>query len=228
MQEKAIKAAVRQIAPCVVQIETQGGTELVAVGRRMPGGPAGIRLGTGPTTGLIVHADGYVISSAFNFANKPQAILVRLPGHKEAYVAEIIANDETRMLTLLKVVGVNGKLPVPLAVPKSEMKIGQTALAVGRTLVGQTEQMPSVSVGIISAVQRIFGKAIQTDAKVSPTNYGGPLIDLSGRVQGVLVPASPHSEGETAGFEWYDSGIGFAIPLGGHQPRSAQDAQGHG
>ena len=32
-------------------------------------------------------------------------------------------------------------------------------------------------------------------------------------MQGVLVPASPRSEEETAGVEWYDSGIGFAIPL---------------
>lgn len=213
LQEKAIKAAVRKIAPCVVQIETQGGTELVAAGPRAPGGPPGIRLGAGPTTGLIVHADGYILSSAFNFANKPQAIHVRVPGHKEAYVAEIVANDQTRMVTLLKLVGVNGKLPVPIAVPKSEMRIGQTSLAVGRTLVGQVEQMPSVSVGILSALNRIWGKAVQTDAKVSPTNYGGPLIDLLGRVQGVLVPASPRSEGDTAGFEWYDSGIGFAIPL---------------
>jgi serine protease Do len=213
LQEKAIKVAVRKIAPCVVQIETQGGTELVAAGPRMPGGPPGIRLGAGPTTGLIVHADGYVISSAFNFANKPQAIHVRVPGHKEAYVAEVVANDQTRMLTLLKLVGVNGKLPLPVAVPKSEMRIGQTALAVGRTLVGQVDSMPSVSVGILSALNRIWGRALQTDAKVSPTNYGGPLIDLLGRVQGVLVPASPRSEGDTAGFEWYDSGIGFAIPL---------------
>lgn len=213
LQEKVIKAAVRKIAPCVVQIETQGGTELVGAGPRGPGGPPGIRLGAGPTTGLIVHADGYVVSSAFNFANKPQAIHVRIPGHKEAYVAEIVANDRTRMLMLLKIVGVNGKLPLPIAVPRSEMRIGQTSLAVGRTLVGQVEQMPSVSVGILSALNRIWGKAVQTDAKVSPTNYGGPLIDLSGRVQGVLVPASPRAEGDTAGFEWYDSGIGFAIPL---------------
>ena len=213
LQEKAIKAAVRKISPCVVQIETQGGTELVAIGPRAPGRAPGIRLGTGPTTGLIVHPDGYVISSAFNFANKPQAIHVRVPGHENPYVAEIVANDQTRMLTLLKLEGVRGKLPVPAAAPKNEMRIGQTALAVGRTLVGQAEQMPSVSVGIISALNRIWGKAVQTDAKVSPTNYGGPLIDLYGRVQGVLVPASPRSEGETAGFEWYDSGIGFAIPL---------------
>jgi S1-C subfamily serine protease/predicted esterase len=214
LQEKAIKAAVLKVAPCVVQIETQGGTELVTSGGpRMPGGPAGIRLGTGPTTGLTVHGDGYVISSAFNFANKPQSILVSVPGHKERYVAEIVANDQTRMLTLLKLIGVSDKLTVPVPSPKSEMRIGQTALAVGRTLTGPTRPMPSVSVGIISALDRIWGKAIQTDAKVSPTNYGGPLIDLYGRVQGVLVPASPRAEGETAGFEWYDSGIGFAIPL---------------
>jgi len=39
------------------------------------------------------------------------------------------------------------------------------------------------------------------------------MIDIQGRVQGILVPASPNSEEETAGFEWYDSGIGFAIPM---------------
>ena len=50
---------------------------------------------------------------------------------------------------------------------------------------------PQVSVGIISAKNRIWGKAIQTDAKISPSNYGGPLIDLQGRVLGVLVPMSP-------------------------------------
>jgi S1-C subfamily serine protease/predicted esterase len=65
----------------------------------------------------------------------------------------------------------------------------------------------------VSALGRIWGKAIQTDAKVSPVNYGGPLIDIQGRVLGVLVPASPRAQDETAGMEWYDSGIGFAIPL---------------
>src|SRR5262249_27142393 len=64
-----------------------------------------------------------------------------------------------------------------------------------------------------SALHRIWGKAVQTDAKVSPVNYGGPLIDVDGRVIGVLIPASPFAEGDTAGVEWYDSGIGFAVPL---------------
>src|SRR5207253_1130883 len=68
-------------------------------------------------------------------------------------------------------------------------------------------------VGYISATGRIWGKALQTDAKISPINYGGPMVDIEGRVQGILVPASPQGEDVTAGFEWYDSGIGFAIPM---------------
>ena len=35
-------------------------------------------LGTGPTSGLIVSEDGYVISSSFNFLSKPVSILVTL------------------------------------------------------------------------------------------------------------------------------------------------------
>jgi S1-C subfamily serine protease len=208
LQEQAIKAAVARVAPSVVQIETSGGTEIVSAGPR----GAQVRKGAGPTTGLVVAPDGYVISSAFNFSNKPSSILVAVPGHKERYVAKVVATDQTRMLTLLKLNDVSG-LPVPEAAPKAPIKEGQTAIAVGRTLAGDVALPPSVSVGIISAVGRIWGKALQTDAKVSPTNYGGPLLDVQGRVMGVLVPASPRAEGETAGVEWYDSGIGFAIPL---------------
>ena len=72
---------------------------------------------------------------------------------------------------------------------------------------------PNLAVGILSALDRIWGKAIQTDAAVSPNNYGGPLVDIRGRVLGVLVPLSPEADDEMAGVEWYDSGIGFAVPL---------------
>ena len=211
LQEKATKAAIAKVAPSVVQIETSGGTELISTGPR----GQQVRKGVGPTTGLVVATDGYIISSAFNFANKPTAIFVTVPGHKERYVAKIVATDQTRMLTLLKIEAT--ALTVPVAVPKKDMRVGQWALALGRALDRPEDrglsQPPSVSVGILSALNRIWGKAVQTDAKVSPANYGGPLVDISGRVQGVLVPASPRAAGETAGLEWYDSGIGFAIPL---------------
>src|SRR5947209_8525240 len=83
LQEKAIKAAVKKVAPSVVMIETAGGTEVITAG---PKG-AMIRKGIGPTSGVVVGEDGYIISSAFNFANKPSSILVAVAGHKERHVA---------------------------------------------------------------------------------------------------------------------------------------------
>lgn len=220
--EKTTKAAVAKVAPSVVQIQTAGGLDVIAPpptpgNQRMPMNPiaalgigTGLRTGEGPTTGVIVSPDGYVISSAFNFANKPTEVFVSVPGKRDRYVAKVVATDHARMLTLLKIDATG--LPVPQATPKKEIKVGQYALAVGRTW-ASADSPPSVSVGIVSALDRIWGKAVQTDAKVSPVNYGGPLVDVQGRVEGILVPASPRAQDETAGHEWYDSGIGFAVPL---------------
>jgi serine protease Do len=198
LEERAIRSAVERVAPSVVRIETVGGSE--KVGKML--------VGTGPTTGLIVSADGYIVSSAFSFAQQPDSILVTLPsGNRQA--AKLVATDHSRLLVLLKVDASEQLIPA-IPVPQNEVRVGQWAVAVGRVF---EAQRPNVSVGIVSAVGRIWGKAIQTDAKISPNNYGGPLIDIAGRVLGVLVPMSPQGGGELAGVEWYDSGIGFAIPL---------------
>lgn len=158
--EKAIKASAAQVAPSVVQVETTGGTEMISTGPR----GMQIRKGVGPTTGLIVAADGYIISSAFNFANKPTAIFITVPGHKERYPATVVATDFTRMLTLLKIAPEDKQLPVPAAAPKKEIAVGQTAIALGRTLDRaedrELKQLPAVSIGIVSALNRIWGKAL--------------------------------------------------------------------
>lgn len=198
LREAAMRDTVRAVAPSVVRIETFAGLE--RVGR--------MAVASGPTTGLVVSEDGYIVSSEFNFVQKPASILVTLPDGQRL-PATIVARDHSRMLVLLKV-NTDQKLLVPTPVPRDEMYVGQWALAIGRTYGGQ---LPSMSAGIVSAVNRIWSKAIQTDAKVSPSNYGGPLVDIRGRVFGVLVPLSPEGQGALAGAEWYDSGIGFAIPL---------------
>ncbi len=197
LEERAFKQAVSQVAPSLVRIETVGGLDQVQ----------NFLLGNGPTTGVVVSADGYVISSSFNFLSKPASILVTTTDGKRL-AAKAIANDTVRMLTLLKVEA-DGLVPArPTAKPS--IRVGQWAIAVGRALDANS---PNVSVGIVSAVNRVWGKAIQTDAKISPVNYGGALVDVDGSVMGVLVPLSPQDNSPVAGVEWYDSGIGFAIPL---------------
>lgn len=199
VEAEAIRAAVDAIAPSVIRLETVGGRE--KVGRTVAS--------PGPTTGVVVAEDGYVISSTYSFANQPTTILAVLPSGKRV-AAKIVARDKSRMLVLLKLT-TDEKLTPPMAAPREELAVGQTAIAIGRTVAGDK---PNFSVGVLSALQRIWGKAVQSDAKVSPANYGGPLIDLQGRVIGILAPLSPHGQGgELAGLEWYDSGIGFAVPF---------------
>jgi serine protease Do len=197
LEQKAVTAAVERAAPSVVRIETVGGLESVD----------GVAFSTGPTSGWIVDSQGYIISSAFNFSNQPSSILVRLPdGTRKP--AKLVATDHSRMIVLLKV-SADKALPVCEITPAKEIRVGQTVIAVGRTFEGD---QPNVTKGLLSAVGRVWGKAIQFDASASPNNYGGPLIDIRGRVLGVIVPLSPDSAQEVAGVEWYDSGIGFALP----------------
>ncbi|MBX7166460.1 MAG: PDZ domain-containing protein [Pirellulales bacterium] len=197
-EERAIRAAAMRAAPSVVRIETVGGLERVGE----------LLVGTGPTTGVVLTADGYIVSSSFNFVQQPASILVTLPDGTRL-PAQRVANDRSRQLTLLKV-DAPSPLVIPEIVPEEETSVGAWAIALGRTYAADE---PNISVGIVSALARLGGRVIQTDAKISPANYGGPLIDIRGRVLGVLVPLSPQGGDEIAGVEWYDSGIGFAVPL---------------
>jgi serine protease Do len=197
-EQAAVRAAVDRVADSVVQIRTIGGFEEADE----------TLLASGPTTGLILSDDGWIISSSFNFVHQPTSILVILP-NGEQLPAELIARDHSRLLALLKVDAADD-LPIPELAPADEVRVGQWAIAVGRTF---RADRPNVSVGIVSALDRMFGKVLQTDADVSTANYGGPLVDIRGRVLGVIVPIAPQTTSEVAGAEWYDSGIGFAVPL---------------
>ena len=125
LEQEAFRAAVDRVAPSVVCIETVGGLE--RMGR--------ILFGTGPTTGLAVDPDGYIVSSAFNFVNKPSSILVRMPdGSRKP--ARQVATDHNRMLVLLKIEP-DKPLAVPQIAPQSQMRVGQWTIGVGRAFPGQ-------------------------------------------------------------------------------------------
>jgi serine protease Do len=218
---KAFRVAVEKVRPSIVMIETFGGVGPSA-GRPQRGQNSGIsNPGEGPTTGLIISADGYIITSTFNFIRKPAIITVILPDGKRK-VAELAGRDETRKLCLLKIDGVSD-LPVPTNVPKDEIRVGQWGVTVG---VGYGDEDPAISAGIISATNRISQRAVQTDANISPANYGGPLVDVEGRVIGICAPLNPGAQQLGAGVEWYDSGIGFAAPLAGYDAILARMKKG--
>jgi len=79
-------------------------------------------------------------------------------------------------------------------------QVGDTILAIGSP--GGLEK--TVTSGIVSALSRRFlqiGDVIQIDAAVNPGNSGGPVVDTSGRLVGIVF----------AGIEQYE-GLNFAVP----------------
>lgn len=213
---RAFRAAVAKVQPSLVTIESFGGSSTVA------GKIGGIRKqGEGNTTGLMISPDGYVVTSSFNFIEQPTTITV-ITSDGVRRVAELMGRDDTRRICLLKIDDVRD-MPVAEAVAPDGLRVGQWAISVG---VGYGDKNPAISTGIISAKQRMGGRAIQTDANISPANYGGPLLDIEGRVIGICVPMSADSRSLAGGVEWYDSGIGFCIPISGGEDLIEKMKQG--
>jgi serine protease Do len=162
-------------------------------------------LADGPTTGIIYSSDGYILTSSFNFVREPVLVTVTLPDGRRL-AADLVARDQVRKVALLKTDATN--LAVPPWADEIDVRVGQWAVALGLGFGGDT---PSITVGMVSALDRMQTGAIQTDAKLSPANYGGPLCDIHGRIIGLGVPMAQR-RGELAGVEMYDSGVGFAVP----------------
>jgi serine protease Do len=198
-EEAAFQAAVERVAGGVLTIAplalttAEGGPEAAA--------------GRGPATGFLI-AKGLVVTTAFAVPDDVDSAVIVLPdGGRRA--ATVRARDASRGLVLLAADDLPD-VPAAQAVPRGELHPGQWAIAVGRAW---DTAAPSVAVGIVSATDRVWGKAVQTDAAVSPMNYGGPLVDIAGRVIGILAPLPAETAGMKEGTELYDAGIGFAVPL---------------
>lgn len=199
-----LRAAAAAVAPSIVRIDTIGGVQPVESEHGGSPADAAFRTADGPTTGVIWSPDGYIVTSSFNFSRDPSIITVTLHDGTK-HVARLVARDRMSRLALLKTEAEG--LPVPRWLPVEESPPGSWAIAAG---FGHGTAEPSLSLGVISAVRRMNGVAVQTDARISPANYGGPLFNIDGSVIGICVPMGP-GEDEIADAQWYDSGIGFAV-----------------
>jgi S1-C subfamily serine protease len=210
-EQAAFQAAADRVAPSIVRIEPTG------ISKARLKQAAEVTPATGPSTGLVVAAEGWVLTSAFAVpADTGEAVIILPPasggdsgGPLVRLVGRVVGRDTNRGLVLLKC-DPPRPLPVPEWVDRSELAPGQWAIAAGRVW---SATRPSLAVGVLSAVDRAWGRAVQTDAAISPANYGGPLLDIRGRVIGIIAPLPADTAGMNSGTELYDSGIGFAVPI---------------
>jgi serine protease Do len=210
--DEALQRARLAAAPSVVEVEALGGlpeAHRVAdnadqAKREGVLTKRGFKQAYGPSTGLVVRADGLILTSTFVLNREPRFLVVTLADGR-SYVAKLVGRDDGRGLALLRIRA--EALPVPRFAARADLQVGRYSLALGR---GLATSEPTLALGIISGLGRIGGRALQSSALISPVNYGGPLVSLEGEVQGLIVPLS--LRGGMAGVDIYDSGIGFAIP----------------
>jgi Do/DeqQ family serine protease len=161
------------------------------------------RLERGLGSGVIVSADGYILTN-HHVIDGAQEIRVELTDGR-TLAAKVVGSDAPSDLAVLKVEATG--LPVLPLGDSDRARVGDVALAVGNPLgIGQT-----VTSGIISAKGRTTGLSdgsfedfIQTDAAINRGNSGGALVNTSGELIGINSQIFSPTGGNI--------GIGFAIP----------------
>ncbi|SFZ92204.1 Do/DeqQ family serine protease [Flaviramulus basaltis] len=160
------------------------------------------QMGTG--SGVIINADGYIITNN-HVINNSDELTVTLNNNK-TYKAEIVGSDPKTDIALLKI-ETDEDLPFVTFADSDNAKIGEWVLAVGNPF----NLTSTVTAGIISAKARNLDPSgtytqsfIQTDAAVNPGNSGGALVNTSGELVGINTAISS----QTGSYIGYS----FAVP----------------
>ena len=182
---------------------------VVQITRPLPGETDPTKRGRGIGSGVVVDEAGTILT-AYHVVSGIDTVTVRFFDGSTAQGTVGQKQPEKD----LAVVNVKSKLPqgVTPAVLAGGVAQGDKVMAFGSPfgLDG------SVSSGIVSSLNRAFtveetGQTlqgmIQFDAAVNPGNSGGPLVDLGGRVVGIVVGlVNPTNERVFIG-------LGFAMPI---------------
>jgi putative serine protease PepD len=162
---------------------------------------------SGTGTGVIVNADGTILTAAHVVTGADQIEVSYADGSKSA--ATVAGSDIKQDVATLT----PATLPetVVPAVLGGGLDVGDDVVAIGNPL-GLTGSTTS---GVVSGLDRVarsesgqISGLVQFDAAVNPGSSGGPLLNDRGQVAGVVVALANPTEAGTF------IGIGFAVPIG--------------
>ncbi|MEN9236015.1 MAG: trypsin-like peptidase domain-containing protein [Gloeomargarita sp. GMQP_bins_25] len=158
-----------------------------------------IRAGNGNGSGTIISPEGLVLTGEHVVRGFRTVQVITSTGAR--YRGWVIATDRQRDLALVRLEGVQGRLPtVPLA-NADGIQVGQRVFAIGSPF----GLSGTLTTGILSRIAP--NGDLQTDAAINPGNSGGPLLNSRGELIGVnraiLNPAGIGA----------NIGIGFATSI---------------
>jgi len=173
---------------------------VVSASERLLPSVAHLRSGRGSGSGVVLTADGFIVTSA-HVVERARRVRVSFVDGSE-YRAEVAGRDPLSDLAVLRAEA-DRLAPAELG-DAGGLRIGQLVVAVGNPN-GFTG---SVTAGVVSALGRslptrtgrVVDNVIQTDAALNPGNSGGALADGSARVVGINTAVA-------------GVGLGLAVPV---------------
>lgn len=173
-------------------------------------------------SGVILDGRGLVLTN-YHVVRDAAKVFVRLGGGRGCY-ADIHAADPRSDLAVLRLLGLEGKPLRPMVLGEAgPARRGQFVLALAHPFAaGFRDGKASAAFGILSNLRRRapipvpddvvfkslhhYGTLLQTDARLPVGSSGGALVDLEGRMIGLLSSMAAVQGAETPG---------YAIPLDG-------------
>jgi S1-C subfamily serine protease len=133
-------------------------------------------------TGFFVSSEGHIITN-FHVVKDCSSVEVTL-GLAPKNAGRILAHDAANDLALIKV----EIRPTAFASLRSGVRLGEGVAAFGFPLAGLLATSGNFTLGNITAVAGLGDdtRILQISAPVQPGNSGGPLLDYSGNVVGVV------------------------------------------
>lgn len=203
---------VAKLAPCVVSVDRF--QEIYD----WFGDSRGVQ-NTGTGSGVIISADGYILTNNHVVAEGDQ-VKVRLTDER-TFTAKVIGTDPRSDLAVLKIDAKN--LTAATLGDSSNLVVGEWVIAIGNPL-GYSN---TVSVGVVSNLNRtlqtgqssVLVDGIQTDAAINQGNSGGALANARGELIGINTAIVSNSGGNI--------GLGFAVPIN-RAKRVVKDIIDHG
>jgi len=213
--EKALIAASEKVSPAIVSIDMTG-TRSVLEDDFFGEGQQRQRQFRGMGSGVIIDKDGFVLTNE-HVIHGAKKVTVHTADGKKFEDVHVVKTDPKMDLAVLKI-DADQEFPTVEWGDAAKLKKGQLAIAFGNPLGLSTGSDCTMTLGIISALNRTHvshdgkGKVvkklenlIQTDAAISMGNSGGPLTDIHGRIIGINTMIASLTGGS--------EGIGFAVPF---------------
>lgn len=156
-----------------------------------------IKSGNSEGAGAIINSSGFIITCNHVIKDKSD-IQIEL-NNKKKIKATLIESDKNRDIALLKI-ELNNLPALRIGDSDNSIKVGDNVFAIGSPFGLRN----SITKGIVSNLSTKINKFkfIQTDAKVNPGNSGGPLINETGEIIGLINSKISKAEG-----------LSFAVPI---------------